>query len=69
MRKSLSEKSEKVIEKGIGELKQSSSLAELTRAGARACPELDSGMMLEVAIEEEVTAFLERDYYERQEGI
>jgi putative transposase len=42
---------------------QLSSLAELTKMGAR--------MMLEVAIEEELTAFLGRDYYERrnaQEG-
>lgn len=60
MRVSLSKKSKKVIEKGIGELKQSSSLAELTRIGAR--------MMLEVAVEEEVTAFLGRDYYERRTG-
>jgi len=63
MKKSLSKKSEKVIEKGLGELKQMSSLAELTRIGAR--------MMLEVAVEEEITAFLGRDYYERrtdQEG-
>ena len=39
---------------------QLSSLAELTRIGAR--------MMLEVAIEEELTAFLGRDYYERRNG-
>ena len=58
MRKSLSKKSKKIIEKGIEELKQRSSLAELTRIGAR--------MMLEVAIEEELTAFLGRDYYERR---
>jgi putative transposase len=37
---------------------QLSSLAELTKIGAR--------MMLEVAIEEELTAFLGRDYYERR---
>jgi len=42
------------------ELRQRSSLAELTRIGAR--------MMLEVAIEEELTAFLGRDYYERRTG-
>jgi len=61
--RSLSKKSKKVIEKGLGELKQRSSLAELTRIGAR--------MMLGVAVEEEFTAFLGRDYYERrtnQEG-
>jgi len=39
---------------------QLNSLAELTRIGAR--------MMLEVAIEEELTAFLGRDYYERRDG-
>jgi transposase-like protein len=39
---------------------QLSSLAELTKIGAR--------MMLEVAIEEELTAFLGRDYYERRNG-
>lgn len=57
MRKSLSKKSKKVIEKGLEELKQRSSLAELTRIGAR--------MMLGVAIEEEMRTFLRRDYYER----
>lgn len=59
MRKSLSKKSKKVIEQGLEQLKQSSSLVELTRIGAR--------MMLEVAIEEELTAFLGRDYYERRD--
>jgi transposase-like protein len=58
MRESLSKKSKKVIEKGLEELKQRSSLAELTRIGAR--------MMLEVAVEDELTAFLGRDYYERR---
>lgn len=58
MKESLSKKAKKVIEKELGELKQRSSLAELTRIGAR--------MMLQVAIEE-VTAFLGRDYYERLE--
>jgi hypothetical protein len=38
------------------------SLVELTRIGARACPELDSGMMLQVALEEELKVFLGRDY-------
>ena len=60
MRVSLSKKSKKVIEEGLGELKQRSSLAELTRIGAR--------MMLEVAVEEELTTFLGRDYYERRTG-
>lgn len=60
MRRSLSKKSEKVIEKHLEELKKGSSLAELTRIGAR--------MMLEVAIEDELTAFLGRDYYERRNG-
>jgi transposase-like protein len=58
--KSLSKKSRKVIEKGLEELKQGSSLVELTKIGAR--------MMLEAAIEEELTAFLGRDYYERRNG-
>jgi len=61
--RSLSKKSKKIIEKSIEEHKRLSSLAELTRAGAR--------MMLEVAIEEELATFLGRDYYERrsdQEG-
>jgi len=59
MRESLSKKSKKVIEKELRGLKQRSSLAELTRIGAR--------MMLEVAVEEELTAFLGRDYYERRD--
>jgi transposase-like protein len=59
MRKSLSKKSKKLIERGLWQLKQSSSLIELTRIGAK--------MMLEVAIEEELTAFLGRDYYERRD--
>jgi len=57
MKTSLTKKARKVIEEGLGELRQRSSLGELTRIGAR--------MMLEVALEEEVTAFLGRDYYER----
>jgi len=57
MKISLTKKAKKVIEERLGELKQKSSLAELTRIGAR--------MMLEVAIEEEVTTFPGRDYYER----
>jgi len=58
--KSLSKKSKKIIEKSIEGHMQLSSLAELTKMGAR--------MMLEVAIEEELTAFLGRDYYERRNG-
>ncbi len=63
MKKSLSKKSEKVIEKHLQELKEENSLVDLTRIGAR--------MMLQVALEEELTAYLGRDYYERrtdQEG-
>jgi putative transposase len=63
MRRSLSKKSKKVIEKHLEDFKQRSTLVELTKIGAR--------MMLEVAIEEELSAFLGRDYYERrndQEG-
>ena len=61
--RSLTKKSKKVIEKHLEDFKQRSTLVELTKIGAR--------MMLEVAIEEELTAFLGRDYYERrndQEG-
>ena len=61
--RSLSKKSRKIIEKSIEGHMQLSSLAELTRRGAK--------MMLEVGIEEEIMAFLGRDYYERrtdQEG-
>lgn len=46
-----------VVEEGLEEFMRMPSLMELTRIGAR--------MMLQVAIEEEVTACLERDYYER----
>lgn len=60
MRKSLSKKSKKVIEKHLEEFKQRNSLVELTKIGAR--------MMLEVAIEEELMEFLRRDYYERRDG-
>lgn len=57
MERSLSKKAKKVIEKYLLEFKQRDSLVELTKTGAR--------MMLEVALEEELTAFLGRDYYER----
>jgi len=57
MKRSLSKKARKVIEKHLEEFKQRSSLIELTKVGAR--------MMLQVALEEELTVFLGRDYYER----
>lgn len=60
MERSLSKKSKKVIEKYLEDLGQRNSLIELTKIGAR--------MMLEVALEEELTAFLGRDYYERRNG-
>ena len=60
MRKSLSKKSKKVIEKNLEEFTGRQSLIDLTRTGAK--------MMLQVAVEEELTAFLGRDYYERREG-
>lgn len=58
MRKSLSKKSEKVIEKSMKEFMQRNSLVEFTKAGAR--------MMIQIALEEELRAFLGRDYYERR---
>ncbi len=57
MKKSLSKKAKKVIEEGLEEFMAVPPLTELTRIGAR--------MMLQVALEEEITAYLERDYYER----
>lgn len=42
------------------EFQQRNSLAELTKIGAR--------MMIQIAIEEELRAFLGRDYYERRDG-
>src|SRR3990172_226436 len=59
MRRSLSKKAKKVIEKSIEDLKLMSSLERVTKIGAQ--------MMLQVAIEEEVTAYLRRDYYERND--
>jgi putative transposase len=56
--RSLSKKSKKVIEKSMKELMQRNSLVELTKVGAR--------MMIQVALEEELRAFLGRDYYERR---
>jgi len=61
--RSLSKKSKKVIEEKLEEFQQKNSLLDLTKIGAR--------MMIQVAIEEELRAFLGRDYYERrneQEG-
>lgn len=57
MKKSLSKKARKVIEEGIQEFMEIPPLTELTKIGAR--------MMLQSALEEEVTAYLQRDYYER----
>ncbi|MCG2709982.1 MAG: hypothetical protein L6246_06675 [Thermodesulfovibrionales bacterium] len=58
MKKSVSKKTKEVIEKHMGEMNHISSIMELTRTGAR--------MMLQIAIEEELLAFLDRDYYERR---
>jgi len=60
MRKSLTKKARKVIEAAVEELKQVMPLTEITRIGART--------MLQAAIEEEVTTYLNRDYYERNDG-
>ena len=57
MKRSLSKKAKKVIEENLEEFKAMPPLRELTRIGAR--------MMLQVALEEEITAHLERDYYQR----
>ena len=57
MRKSLSKKARKVIEDGVQEVKGLPPLTELTKIGAR--------MMLQSALEEEVTGYLQRDIYER----
>jgi putative transposase len=60
MKKSLSKKARKVIEDGVQEFLEMPALTELTNIGAR--------MMLQSAMEEEVTAYLERDYYELNAG-
>jgi len=57
MKKSLSKKAKKVMEEGVEEFMTLPPLTELTKIGAR--------MMLQSALEEEVTAYLQRDYYER----
>ena len=56
--RSLSKKSKKVIEKSMKEFVQRNSLVELTKVGAR--------MMIQIALEEELRAFLGRDYYDRR---
>lgn len=57
VKKSLSKKAKKVIEESVEELRAMPPLTELTKIGAR--------MMLQVALEEEITAHLARDHYER----
>jgi len=57
MKKSLSKKTKKVIDENLEEFLTMPPLRELTRIGAR--------MMLQSAMEEEVTTYLERDLYER----
>jgi putative transposase len=57
VKKSLSKKTKKVIEENLEEFLTMPPLRELTRIGAR--------MMLQSAMEEEVTTYLERDFYER----
>jgi transposase-like protein len=56
--RSLSKKSKKVIEKSMKEFMQRNSLVEITKVGAR--------MMIQIALEEELMAFLGRDYYQRR---
>ena len=60
MKRSLSKKAKKVIEEGVEEFMALPPLAELTRIGAR--------VMLQAALEEEVTLYLRRDHYERTSG-
>jgi len=55
--RSVQKKVKKVIEEGLSELMRMPSLAELTKIGAR--------MMLQSALEKEVTVYLQRDQYER----
>jgi putative transposase len=57
VKKSLSKKTKKVIEENLEEFLTMPPLRELTRIGAK--------MMLQSAMEEEVTTYLERDFYER----
>ena len=60
MKKSLSKKTKKAIEENLEEFMVMPPLMELTRIGAR--------MMLQSTLEEEVRAYLQRDYYERSSG-
>ncbi|MFN3740261.1 MAG: transposase, partial [Thermodesulfovibrionales bacterium] len=60
MKRSISKKAKKIIEEGIEELTSMSSLERIMRIGAQ--------MMLQAAIEEEVTAYIRRDYYERNDS-
>ena len=60
VKKSLSKKSKKVIEEGMEKFMTLPSLVELTKIGAK--------MMLQSALEEEVTAYLQRDYYRGRQG-
>ena len=60
MKKNISKKTKEVIEKELDEMNHIRSLMELTCIGAR--------MMLQVALEEELKAFLGRDYYERRDN-
>jgi transposase-like protein len=55
--RSLPKKARKVIEEAVGGLRSMGSLTEIVRVGAK--------VMLQSALEEEVTAYLQRDYYER----
>src|SRR5208283_5292829 len=58
MRKSLTKKAKKVIESGVESLMNvPMTLWDIVKHGAQ--------MMLQSALEEEVTIYLERDYYER----
>jgi len=58
MIKSLSKKAKKIIEEGLKDFMNGCwSLAEIVRVGAK--------MMLQASVEEEITAFLGRDYYEK----
>ncbi|MEW6214028.1 MAG: IS256 family transposase [Nitrospirota bacterium] len=61
MKKSLSKKAKKIMERYLEEIKEGfSSLAELTKVTMKT--------VFRVALEEELTEFLGRDYYERRDG-
>lgn len=59
MRRSLSKKARKVMQKMMEEARKEHPLSVLSKMGAQ--------MMLQVALEEELCAFLGRDHYERRE--